>query len=121
MSWQRSQHLGVICILHFAFITFHQLDMIESPGTERRGKNSGSVSQLIVHEMKLSRGSTKLRCRHATQIPMLEEIHLLRSGKKRSAEGLGTHTASSLQSLTSSAVRPASRISRLTRETLPTD
>lgn len=31
----------------------------------------------------------------------------------------GTHTVCSLQTLTSSAVRPASRMSRLTRDTLP--
>ncbi len=43
------------------------------------------------------------------------EMHVCRE------ERFGTHTVCSFQSLTSSAVSPASRISRLTRDTLPVD
>lgn len=80
--------------LHVAFVTFQQLD--ERPGVGVTPEVSGKESR---------EQSTACAC----------GIKQTRKDRK----DFGTHTGCSFQIFTSSAVRPASRMSRLTRDTLP--
>lgn len=80
--------------VHVAFITFQQLD-----------KGSGQGTGWLTTLCAKSRGS--------------ESTGPDQSRGRTANRFFGTHTGSSLQIFTSSAVSPASRMSRLTRDTLP--
>lgn len=71
----------------------------------------------IVHEMSFVYKAVVQDARSKTQ----RNVSCACLKKLRGLDGFGTHAGCSFQSFTSSAVRPASKMSRLTRDTLPVD
>lgn len=91
-------------------LCFYRVSLVRHDQISRDGKD-------LVHEMSFVYKAAAQDARRKT--PWNVSCMCLK--KLWRLEGFGTHTGCSFQSFTSSAVRPASKMSRLTRDTLPVD